>query len=106
MLSMYVATKAALEAFSRTLMTEVRHDDIRVTLVIQGTAYDGEGSTDWAWEPERAEQAFAMWAEQGYMARTSADSPKQTVDDVADVHLYIVTRPRGQRLDTVHIRSS
>ena len=44
MLSVYVSSKAALEAFSRTLMTEVNHDDIRVTIVVQGTAYDGEGS--------------------------------------------------------------
>lgn len=105
MLSMYVATKAALEAFSRTLMTEVSDDDIRVTLVIQGTAFDGEGSSDWAWEPDRAEQAFALWAERGYLARVGGEKPGQTVDDVADVHVYVVTRPRGQRLDTIHVRS-
>jgi hypothetical protein len=29
----------------------------------------------------------------------------QTVDDVADVHLYVITRPRGQRLDTIFVRS-
>jgi hypothetical protein len=29
----------------------------------------------------------------------------QEVADVADVHLFIVTRPRTQKLDTVHCRS-
>jgi NAD(P)-dependent dehydrogenase (short-subunit alcohol dehydrogenase family) len=69
MLSMYVSSKAALEAFSRTMMTEVDSDDIRITLVIQGTAHEGEGSTDWGWEPERATKAYELWAERGYLAR-------------------------------------
>jgi NAD(P)-dependent dehydrogenase (short-subunit alcohol dehydrogenase family) len=107
MLSMYVASKAALEAFSRTLMTEVQGDDIRVTIVVQGTAGDGEGSTDWSWDPENAEAAFALWTERGYLAKVQGrpGSAGQSVTDVADVHLYIVTRPRGQKLDTVHVRS-
>ncbi len=48
MLSIYVSSKAALEAFSRTMMTEVNDDDIRITVVIQGIAHEGDGSTDWA----------------------------------------------------------
>lgn len=108
MLSVYVSTKAALEAFSRTLMTEVQHDDIRVTVVVQGTAYDGEGSTDWSWDPEDSQTAFELWTERGYLARIQGrpGSTGQSVEDVADVHLYIVTRPRSQRLDTVHVRSN
>jgi NAD(P)-dependent dehydrogenase (short-subunit alcohol dehydrogenase family) len=107
MLSMYVASKAALEAFSRTLMTEVQDDDIRVTVVVQGTAFDGDGSTDWAWDPDNAETALALWTERGYMAKVQGrtGSAGQSVDDVADVHVYVVTRPRGQKLDTVHVRS-
>jgi NAD(P)-dependent dehydrogenase (short-subunit alcohol dehydrogenase family) len=34
MLSVYVSSKAGLEAFSRTLATEVQDDDIRVTVVV------------------------------------------------------------------------
>ena len=41
MLSMYVASKAALEAFGVVLALEVREDDIRVTTVVQGTAQGG-----------------------------------------------------------------
>jgi NAD(P)-dependent dehydrogenase (short-subunit alcohol dehydrogenase family) len=107
MLSIYVSSKAALEAFSRTLMTEVQDEDIRVTVVVQGVALDGDGSTDWAWEPEHAMAAGQLWTERGYLARVQGReaSPGQSVDDVADVHLYVVTRPRGQKLDTVHVRS-
>jgi NAD(P)-dependent dehydrogenase (short-subunit alcohol dehydrogenase family) len=107
MLSMYVSSKAALEAFSRTMMTEVKDDDIRITVVIQGIAHEGEGSTDWAREPERAAKAFELWTERGYIARVDRleDLLGQSTDDVADVHLYVVTRPRHQQLDTIHVRS-
>lgn len=108
MLSLYVATKTALEAFSRTLMTELAGEDIRTTLIIQGTAGDGEGSTDWEWDPSNTERAFALWAERGYLARVAGRGDQlasQTVGDVADVHVFAVTRPRGQRLDTIHVRS-
>src|SRR5207248_25756 len=43
MLSMYVATKAALEMFDRILAEELRDDDIRVTTVVQGTAFGAGG---------------------------------------------------------------
>jgi NAD(P)-dependent dehydrogenase (short-subunit alcohol dehydrogenase family) len=107
MLSVYVSSKAGLEAFSRTLATEVQDDDIRVTVVVQGTAHEGEGSTDWAWDPENSQTAFELWTERGYLAKTlgRTGSTGQSTDDVADVHLYVVTRPRGQRLDTIHVRS-
>jgi len=107
MLSMYVSTKAALEAFSRTLMTEVQDDDIRVTVLVQGVAADGEGSTDWSWDPAHSETAFAIWTERGYLAKVRGreGSAGQSVEDIADVHLYVVTRPRGQKLDTIHVRS-
>jgi NAD(P)-dependent dehydrogenase (short-subunit alcohol dehydrogenase family) len=95
MLSMYVSSKAALEAFSRTLMTEVQDHDIRVTVVVQGVA------------TEHATTAGQLWTERGYIARVLGREagPGQSVDDIADVHLYVVTRPRGQRLDTIHVRS-
>lgn len=107
MLAMYVSTKAALEAFSRTLMTEVQDEDIRITIVIQGVATDGDGSTDWSWEPDNAMAAAEVWTERGYLARVRGreGSAGQSVDDIADVHLYLVTRPRGQKLDTIHVRS-
>ena len=85
----------------------MQNDDIRVTVVVQGTAFDGEGSTDWSWDPENSQTAFELWTERGYLARVSGrpGSSGQSVEDVADVHVYIVTRPRGQKLDTIHVRS-
>jgi NAD(P)-dependent dehydrogenase (short-subunit alcohol dehydrogenase family) len=107
MLSMYTSSKAALEAFSKTLALEVEDDDIRVTVLIQGTAADGEGSTDWAWEPENAAKAFEVWTAKGYLARVAGrtGATGQHVEDVADAHLYIVTRPRRQKIDVIQVRS-
>ncbi|HUZ09125.1 MAG TPA: SDR family oxidoreductase [Acidimicrobiales bacterium] len=105
-LSMYSSTKAALETFSRMLMAELPDDDIRVTTLVQGVALgEGGGSTDWSWDPDRAEQATALWERQGYLARVSGTQGGQSVEAVADVHVYVVTRPRGQKLDTIHVRS-
>jgi NAD(P)-dependent dehydrogenase (short-subunit alcohol dehydrogenase family) len=106
MLSMYVSTKAALEMFDRILAEELRDDEIRVTTVVQGTAAGtGGGALDFAWEPENAEAASKMWLEKGYLGRVTGHSGGQDVDDIGDVHIFIVTRPRTQKLDTVYCRS-
>jgi NAD(P)-dependent dehydrogenase (short-subunit alcohol dehydrogenase family) len=106
MLSMYVATKAALEAFGRVLAQEVQGDDIRVTTLVQGTAKDaGNGATDWDWDPEHSAAAFDLWTERGLLSQVYGRYGGQDVDDIGDVHVFIVTRPRTQKLDVVHCRS-
>ncbi len=106
MLSMYVSSKAALEAFGKVLAQEVRDDDIRVTTVVQGTAAGaGGGATDYAWDPDHAAAAYALWNERGLLTEVLGRTSGQTVDNIGDVHVFIVTRPREQRLDTVHVRS-
>lgn len=106
MLSMYVATKAALEAFTHVLTQEVRDLDIRVTNLVQGTASGvGGGSTDWAWDPEHGAAAWELWTERGLLAQVYGRHGGQDVDAIADVHLFVVTRPRSQTLDTVFCRS-
>jgi NAD(P)-dependent dehydrogenase (short-subunit alcohol dehydrogenase family) len=68
MLSMYVSTKAALEAFSRVLAQELRDDDIRVTTVVQGTAAGaGMDASDFSWDPEHAAAAHKIWTERGLL---------------------------------------
>jgi NAD(P)-dependent dehydrogenase (short-subunit alcohol dehydrogenase family) len=106
MLSMYVATKAALEMFDRILAEELRDEEIRVTTLVQGTAAGtGTGSTDWEWDPEHAVAATEMWTKLGLMNRVAGHAGGQDVEDVGDVHIFIVTRPRTQKLDTVYCRS-
>lgn len=106
LLSIYVATKAGLEAFGEVLAAELLTDDIRVTTVVQGTAVGaGGGSTGWEWDPDRTMEAITLWTERGLMQGAQGRLGGQEVDAVADVHLYIVTRPRTQKLDRVHVRS-
>ncbi len=106
MLSMYVATKAALEAFALVLAQEVRDDDIRVTTVIQGgTNGAGGGSTDWEWDPQHGAEAIDRWTNAGLMSQAYGRNGGQDVQAVGDVHLFIVTRPRTQKMDTVYCRS-
>ncbi|HET9732339.1 MAG TPA: SDR family oxidoreductase [Acidimicrobiales bacterium] len=106
MLSMYVATKAALEAFTKVLAMEVASDGIRVTNLIQGTARAASiGSTDWAWDPDHAAEAHALWEKMGLLNFALGQLEGQEVDAIGDVHLFIATRPRTQKLDTVHCRS-
>jgi NAD(P)-dependent dehydrogenase (short-subunit alcohol dehydrogenase family) len=106
MLSLYAATKAGLEAFGVSLGQELQEDDIRVTTVVQGTAIGaGGGSTDWSWDPEHTSEAIETWTRLGLMNQAFGRSGGQPIDAVADVHLYIVTRPRAQKLDRVHCRT-
>ena len=106
MLSMYVATKAALEAFAVVLAQEVRDDDIRVTTVIQGGANgEGGGSTDWEWDPEHGAAAIDLWTKTGLISQAYGRNGGQEVAAVGDVHVFVVTRPRTQKMDTVYCRS-
>jgi NAD(P)-dependent dehydrogenase (short-subunit alcohol dehydrogenase family) len=106
MLSIYVSTKAALEAFDHVLRSEIEKDGIRVTTLIQGASPgEGGGSTGWSWDPEHSETAHRVWEEGGYLARISGAQGQQTVEQIADVHVFLVTRPRGQKLEVLRVRS-
>ena len=58
----YCASKSALNAFSEALMQEVRHDNIRVSYVMPGSASTGfagrgdKGQADWKLAPEDVAQ--------------------------------------------------
>jgi 3-oxoacyl-[acyl-carrier protein] reductase len=60
----YCASKAALNAFSETLMQEVRYDGIRVAYVLPGSVNTGFGGlsntkSDWALMPEDVAEVVA-----------------------------------------------
>jgi len=98
MLSIYVATKAGLEAFGKVLAQEVVDDDIRITTVVQGTAEGaGVSSTDWEWDPEHAAAAMELWGKLGLTSLVQGKYGGQNVEAIGDVHVFIVTRPRTQK---------
>ena len=106
MLSMYAVTKAGLEALGQALRTEYEKEEIRVTTLVQGVAAgEGGGSTGWEWDPDHSATAYQRWTEDGILQRISGKHGAQQVDHVAEVHVFLVTRPPGQKLDVVRVRS-
>ena len=90
MLSMFSATKAALEAFALVLAQEVRDDDIRVTTVIQGRANgSGNGSTDWEWDPEHRRGGDRSVDEVGLISQALGRKGGQEVQAIGDVHVFV-----------------
>jgi NAD(P)-dependent dehydrogenase (short-subunit alcohol dehydrogenase family) len=106
LMSMYTVTKAGLEALGQALRTEFEKEEIRVTTLIQGVALgEGGGSTDWELDSEFAELSFDRLMKEGIIHRVMGLHGGQNVDSVAEVHLFVVTRPRGQKLDVIRARS-
>jgi short-subunit dehydrogenase len=61
-LSIYSATKAALEQFSKELRTELAVDKIAVTTFVPGNTQTRFGD---GWDPQAAGEAYSAWLEHG-----------------------------------------
>ncbi|MCK9905121.1 short-chain dehydrogenase [Parafrankia colletiae] len=104
--AVYRMTKAGLEALGQALSLEFEKEEIRVTTLIQGVALgEGGGSTDWKDNGEHTHLVWPRLQAEGTVQRVMGKHGGQTVESVADVHVFIVTRPRGQKLDVVRARS-
>jgi NAD(P)-dependent dehydrogenase (short-subunit alcohol dehydrogenase family) len=100
-LSLYAASKGGLEIFTKAALTELKPLGIRVTVVVCGATM-----TDFAsgWEPQTMERFFAAAQESGHLSLVSAGQPMSPAD-VADALVYVASRPAGQIIDVLHIRS-
>ncbi|OAA25805.1 short-chain alcohol dehydrogenase [Frankia sp. EI5c] len=104
--SVYRLTKAGLEALGQALNLEFEKEEIRVTTLVQGVALGaGGGSTDWESQGAHSDVVWPRLQEEGTIRRVMGKHGGQTVESVADVHVFIVTRPRGQKLDVIRARS-
>lgn len=103
LLSLYTSTKAGIEMFSRVIGAELRHKNIRVTEFVQGVT--GESSFANTWDPTKAVEMNEVWTQGGYYGPFVGASGPQDPDVIADVTLFVVTRPRGQMLDRIHVRA-
>ncbi|MHB8463514.1 MAG: SDR family oxidoreductase [Acidimicrobiales bacterium] len=104
MMALYGATKAGLEGFGRMLNLEYRGEDIRVTTLIQGVAY-GEGGGTIGWDSGLGGPGMERMVEEGTLRRIAGSFGPMRADDVAEVHVFVVTRPRGQQLDVIRVRA-
>jgi len=104
--AVYVITKAGLEQLSKQLTFEFEKEEIRTTTVIQGVALgEGGGVTDWDQEHHDVGDVWGRLVQEGTINRIIGKHGPMNVDDVATCHLFIVTRPRGQKLDVVRVRA-
>ena len=98
---LYGTSKGGLDTFSRMLNHELRADKIRVSNYVSGSV----GGTDFGvnFTPEGIEAALPEWLESGYMTRVAG--PGMEPEWMADAMVFVLTRPKGQMIDVVHVRS-
>ncbi len=84
-LSIYAATKAAVEMFSVALRREVQKDGTRVILLRCGPTWTMFHA---GWDPAVAQQAFQTWADEGYVGRGGCLDPDVVGETVAQAVAY------------------
>ena len=95
-LSVYAATKAAVERFTRDLRLEVQADGIGVTCIRPGAA--GTNFAD-GWDAEALMAGFGAWSDVGTYMDTGMEA-KQVGEAVA----YSLAQPSGVAVDLLEIR--
>ncbi|MCB1688525.1 MAG: SDR family oxidoreductase [Halioglobus sp.] len=95
-LSIYAATKAAVERFTRDLRLEVQADGIGVTCVRPGGAWTSFAD---GWDTTALESALASWKHAGSFMDTGMD-----VAHVGEAVRYALAQPQGVAVDLLEIR--
>lgn len=101
MLSVYAATKIAVETFSEALRDELRSEQIRVSILRSGSVAGSSGSAEW---PDGAGEAFfrkILETGHAHMAGEAA-SPQS----MAKALLAIVTLPPDLNADLIEVRAA
>jgi NAD(P)-dependent dehydrogenase (short-subunit alcohol dehydrogenase family) len=101
-MTLYAASKAGLDGFTRMAMHELKPEGIRVTLLVAGSTVTGFGDNNYS--EEDRDRAMPAWEASGYR-KLVAGANKVPAEHVAETMLFAVTRPREQMLDVVHARS-
>ena len=95
-LSVYAATKAAVDVFSRELRDECTRDQIGVTVICPGAAVSDFGA---GWEFEPFKEALNDWARKGPMSDGFMDA-----DDVARAIAHCFSYPAGVTVDDMVVK--
>lgn len=100
MLTVYAATKAAIECLATGLRDELRPDHIRVATLRCGNIAENSGFGD-HWSAEAKTDAFALWNRTGHLAFAGQPVPQSLVAE-ALVNMLCVAPTGGA--DLVEIR--
>ncbi len=95
-LSIYAATKAAVERFTRDLRLEVQADGIGVTCIRPGGAWTSFAD---GWDATAFESALGAWKDAGNYMDTGMD-----VAQIGEAVRYTLSQPRGVAVDLLEIR--
>ena len=95
-LSIYAASKAAVERFTRDLRVEVQADKIGVTCVRPGSAWTSFAD---GWDTDALQAGLQAWKHTGTYMDTGME-PEQVADAVA----YALTQPPGVSIDLLEVR--
>ena len=95
-LSIYAATKAAVERFSRDLRVELQSDGIGVTCIRPGAAWTSFAD---GWESEALTAGMEAWHDTGTYMDVGME-----VEHVGDAVAYAVSQPVGVAIDLLEIR--
>lgn len=99
-LSVYLATKSAVEMLSFALKDELRPEGIRVTLLRSGGSTGGFAA---GWDPDDARRAFERWNEMGLLDFVGMPIPPECI---AESVVHAATRPPGASVDFLELRSA
>lgn len=95
-LSIYAATKAAVERFTRDLRVELQTDNIGVTCIRPGGAWTSFAD---GWDSEALMAGIAAWNNTGPTMDTGME-----VAQVADAVVYCLAQPTGVAVDLLEVR--
>ncbi|MCU1343963.1 MAG: short-chain dehydrogenase/reductase [Acidimicrobiia bacterium] len=97
---LYGASKGGLDSFSKMMVHELKPDKIRVCLYVSGSV-----NTEFAsnFTMEEMEAVFPEWQASGYLDRVAG--PGMEPEWMAEAFLFQLTRPAGQMIDRIHVRS-
>ena len=99
-LTLYAATKAALETFSKGLQVELADDRIRVTVFRSGNV---RGTFSRDWEPIAKANARAAARASGFYAQSGAQIEPEIP---AEMIVNLVTMPREAQVDLIELRGA
>ena len=98
---LYGASKGGLEVFARQVGHELKGDAIRVSRFTSGSVADtGFGDN---FESDDVAAALPEWEASGYLTRVAG--PGMDIEWMADAFVFLLSRPPGQVVDVIHVRS-
>jgi NADP-dependent 3-hydroxy acid dehydrogenase YdfG len=97
---LYGASKGGLDTFTKMMVHELKAGKIRVSNFVSGSVSSEFGSN---FTPEEIGDVWAEWDASGYLTRVAG--PGMDPAWMADAMLFVLTRPAGQMIDSINVRS-